>query len=227
MATKNDTRPSVMIIHRNRNVARFLDSALRLKFDVAAYTSPSSAVLRMKEAVPDLILCEPAALLNPEGWGLREIIARFDDLQPPIVFLTGNGIEDGSVAVNLDIRALGCISYSTSPKLLNWLVSNWLSLKRSMDELRATALAQVEVAQRTDGRILSEPRRASEQTPKSQKTSTGATGERQGTPARVEEGGSIPPPGGRRDNSDGLLLASRLLFLLTNSGRTRDSGNAV
>ncbi|MEJ2718259.1 MAG: hypothetical protein P8182_14170 [Deltaproteobacteria bacterium] len=133
-----DLRPRVMVIHRNGGVARFFDGVLRNGCQVELFRNCVTAMKRMQSQSPDLVLCELAVVMEPEAGPFRALLGQLDLLQPPIVLISTGRVEELSLVVRLKLPALDCISQSINPQLLNWKVTNLLSLKAVFDRFRET-----------------------------------------------------------------------------------------
>jgi hypothetical protein len=67
MVETSNAKARIVVIHRNRDTARFIEGSLRLTYDLKVFSTCAGAALSQPSNPPDLILCELAALLEPDG----------------------------------------------------------------------------------------------------------------------------------------------------------------
>ncbi len=110
---------SVLVIHGNRRIAKYLDGVLRNGFRVRTLTSWDDTPASLREAPPDAILCDAESL--GEGIdGLLDLPGNDNSMRDiPLILLLNDRSEDLSETRKLLPIAADCVSPSIDPLVLN------------------------------------------------------------------------------------------------------------
>ena len=127
---------SVLIIHRNQRVARFLDGVLRNGFRVRTGTDSGDALGYLRTDPPDCILCDVDCLGEDSAVLLDALENDLGFLEIPVILILRERSGDLGQTRRLLTNAADCVSLSIDPYLLKWKVMNVISLKREVAHLR-------------------------------------------------------------------------------------------
>ncbi len=147
-STCGEKHGSVLLIHWNQRIAKFLDGVLRNAFKVRSSGESAEALGHLREDPPDAILCDADCLTDDSDEILRVLETNDGCPEIPLILLLRERCEDFAHTRKLLSKAADCVSLSINPTLLKWKVMNLITLKREMARLRTNELEALQGAKR-------------------------------------------------------------------------------
>jgi len=139
---------SVLIIHGNQRIAKFLDGVLRNAFRVKISTNMGEAHKYLREDPPDAIVCDGECFGEDSGELLDLLEDKNGFPETALILLLKERCEDFVHTRELLSNAADFVSLSIAPTLLKWKVMNVISLMREIRHLRTSALEERKRAER-------------------------------------------------------------------------------